>query len=97
MRPGVPALTAATGVALRVIEDRATVQDVPLVVLGKEASYRAELLGWKGQSVTTYGEHGDITAVSPLVGGHQSRNLALAMLSAQSLGIASEAVRNRDP
>jgi dihydrofolate synthase/folylpolyglutamate synthase len=92
MRKGVPAFTAAEGVALRVIKDRATEQKVPLVVLGEKASYRAESLGWNGQRVTTYSEHGPVTAVSPLVGRHQASNLALAILSAQHLGIGREAV-----
>lgn len=93
MRPGVPALTGATGAALRVIEGAAAALGTPLTALERGAALSVTSLGWLGVQCAVRGPAGEVVVTSPLLGLHQGRNVALAVLAAQVLGVSLEAIR----
>lgn len=95
LRPGVPALTGATGEALAVVGSEARALGAPLLVLGRDVDVTVEASGWDGLALTVTGGLGGLPLAlrSPLVGRHQARNVALAAAAALTLGAGPEAVR----
>lgn len=101
LRPGVPALTAATGEALVAIDERARALATPLAALGRDFTVTLERLDWSGIEVTidavpggSFGAHGalPLRLASPLLGAHQADNVALAAAAALRLGLDREVV-----
>jgi len=84
-RPGVPALTSATGEALSALFDRAAEIGTPLeavrpeFVVPRRAGIRFGLFGQVFEA--------------PLLGRHQGENLALAVRAAEILGASEAAIR----
>ncbi|MEZ4629413.1 MAG: folylpolyglutamate synthase/dihydrofolate synthase family protein [Deinococcales bacterium] len=80
-------LTAAHGEALRVIQafasqrhaDMLSLEDMPLVL---------QDLGWQGIIIQLSNRYGSLQVHSPLIGLYQAKNVALAVIAAQLLGIA---------
>jgi len=88
LRPGVPAVTSATGTALAVVRTRAAALGAPLRVVD-EVGGELRDLGWAGVEVVGFGPG---PVASPLLGAHQARNLATAVLAAAALGVPWPAV-----
>jgi len=84
-RPGVPALTSATGEALAALKERAKELGTPLEPV------RPEFVATRGLGIR-FGLLGQ-TFEAPLLGRHQGENLALATRAASRLGVGEEAVR----
>ncbi|HET8984854.1 MAG TPA: folylpolyglutamate synthase/dihydrofolate synthase family protein [Trueperaceae bacterium] len=97
MRQAVPALTAATGSALRAIEDEALRIGAPLTVLGRDLHVRVLGSSWDGLELAMTGLVDDIDAElrvsTPLVGRHQAHNVALACAGAVVMHVPRAAVR----
>ncbi len=95
LRPGVPAVTGATGAALATVEAEASRLGAPLLALGRDFEVAAESVGWDGTAVRVSGGVAGLPLGlrSPLVGAHQARNIAVAAVSALALGVSGEAVR----
>jgi dihydrofolate synthase/folylpolyglutamate synthase len=96
MRQGVPALTAATGSALRAIEDESLRIGAPLSVLGRDLHVRVVRSSWDGLELAMTGLSDDIDAelrvTTPLVGRHQADNVALACAGAIAMHVPRAAV-----
>jgi dihydrofolate synthase / folylpolyglutamate synthase len=88
LRPGVPAVTSATGEALAVVRARAMALGAPLRVVD-EVGGELRDLGWAGVAVLGFGPG---PVASPLLGTHQARNLATAVLAAAAWGVPWPAV-----
>src|SRR5690606_2959845 len=95
LRPGVPAVTGAQGEALAVIAEEAARLGAPLAALGRDFHAAVVAAGWGGTTVAVTGDLPGLplTLVSPLVGRHQARNVALAAAAALTLGVGAEHVR----
>ena len=106
VRPGVPLLTAATGPALQVLEERARASGAPLFALGRHLHVAHTSRGWNGLELTLSWEavdgphaplvlrqRGSLELSSPLVGQHQAANVGLAAFGALLLGVEEDAVR----
>lgn len=104
-RPAVPLVTGATGVALRVLEERAEELAAPLYVLGREFEVSVQASGWDGLEMTlAWGAapaprsrrepaaRDALRLTSPLVGAHQAANVAMAAYGALLLGVSPRAV-----
>ena len=96
LRHGVSALTAATGAALRVIQDEATRIGAPLHVLGGDLHVRVIRSSWDGLELVVTGladgADKELHLGSPLVGRHQAANIALAAAGAVLMGVSRTAV-----
>ncbi len=92
MRPGRRCLTGATDEARVVLREIARAQNAPLWSLGEAITITGEALGWDGIAVDIRSPLGSLTVRSPWLGQHQTRNVALAAVAAQSLGISEEAI-----
>lgn len=88
LRPGRPAVTSAQGPALEVIRRRAQAMAVRLTVLD-DLNWSQRSSDWSGVVVHGLGP-GPVT--TPLLGRHQGRNLATAVLAAHALGLPWQAV-----
>jgi dihydrofolate synthase/folylpolyglutamate synthase len=86
MRTGKLCLTGAEGGALAVLRGQAKASGTTLLTLA-ELALTIRPLGWRGVAVTLTSPWGELSAGSPLIGAHQGRNAALAMVAAQVLGI----------
>jgi dihydrofolate synthase / folylpolyglutamate synthase len=93
LRPGVPAVTSAEGVALAVLRARAEALGAPLTVVD-EAVGRLLDHGWDGVAVEGLAPAGAAPAQvrAPLLGAHQARNLAAATCAARAWGVPWDAV-----
>ena len=91
LRPGKPALTAATGVGLAVIQTEAARLGAHLFTLGSEFQAEVRAAGWDGLELVVHSPQGRVAVHSPLIGRHQAANVALAVAAAQALGVSSEA------
>jgi len=89
LRPGVPAITSAEGVALSVVRRRAAEIGAPLSVVDDAGGQLLDH-GWAGVEVAGFGPD---QVRSPLLGAHQARNLATAVLAAGAWGVPWPAVR----
>lgn len=92
LRPGVPALTGATGGALDVIKTVADGLGTPLWTLGEDMTLEPLDLGWSGMRVKVRTPRGPLELTTPLLGPHQARNVALAAAAAQRLNVPDEAI-----
>ncbi len=95
LRPGRPAVTAASGEALTVIADAAQRQRVPLYVLGRDFNVYAEecsLQGWRCTVETARQRYCGLQL--PLLGAHQLANAALAVQTAELAAVSGEAIRS---
>jgi dihydrofolate synthase / folylpolyglutamate synthase len=93
IRPGVPIVTGATGVALEVIRARAAALEAPLWVLDQEIMVRHSHVDRDGVQLEIETPLGQIAASSSLRGKHQVRNAALSMAVTQRLGISGHAIQ----
>jgi dihydrofolate synthase / folylpolyglutamate synthase len=92
LRPGVPAVTSADGVALDVLRAAAARLAAPLGVVD-EAGYDLLDRGWDGVEVAGgSGASASPVVRAPLLGPHQARNLAAAVMAARAWGVPWEAV-----
>jgi dihydrofolate synthase / folylpolyglutamate synthase len=92
LRPGVPAVTSADGVALDVLRAAAARLGAPLGVVD-EAGYALLDRGWDGVEVVGgSGPSASPSVRAPLLGPHQARNLAAAVMAARAWGVPWEAV-----
>lgn len=92
LRPGVPAWTAAEGEALAELELAAEALGVQLRALEREGGGVAVRdLGWEGLEVSLKLSGQPLIVRSPLVGAHQARNVALALVGAAELGVSPAA------
>jgi len=91
LRTGVPALTAASGPALSVIEDEAVRLGALLEVLGRDLAVSVEHSTWDGLDLVVAGMSDDpdtgLRVHTPLVGRHQATNVALAAAGAARLRV----------
>jgi dihydrofolate synthase/folylpolyglutamate synthase len=92
LRKGKLAITGARDDALAALRDEAARLGAPLWVLDEEIELGGEELGWAGVRVEVTCPAGSAGGRSPLVGGFQQRNLALATAAALALGVEAEAV-----
>ncbi len=90
IKPGVPAVTAAGGEALAVIERAAAAKGARLAVLGRDFSAAfAGLDGWRQRVAFASARHGDLgTFAVGLLGRHQAENAAAAIMAALVLADA---------
>jgi dihydrofolate synthase / folylpolyglutamate synthase len=94
IRPGVPVVTGANGVALEVIRARAIELTAPLWVLDEEILIREQIVNRDGIEFEIETPLGKISAHSSLRGEHQVRNAALAMAITQRLGVPVLAIQS---
>ena len=87
LRPRVPALTGAQGVAGEVVAARAAELAAPLWRVGREILVEGRDLGWSGQDLRIRTPLGGVRARTRLVGEHQRRNLALSVAAALRLAV----------
>ncbi len=93
IRPGIPVVTGATGVALKVIEARALELHAPIWVLNREIKLEATDLGLAGLEISASTPLGKISGCSKMLGIHQASNAALAIAAAQILEIPASAIQ----
>jgi dihydrofolate synthase/folylpolyglutamate synthase len=96
IKPGVPVVTAASGTALAVLEERARADGAPLTVVGRDVRVEGD-----SPAVFSYrGVAGRIDNLTcPLLGRHQLTNAATALAAAElaragGLSIPVEAIRH---
>ena len=94
IRPDVPVVTGAIGVALEVIQARAAELDAPIWVLGREILIHASKVSRDGIELEIETPLGKLSSRSGLRGRHQLRNAALAMAVTQRLGVPVQAIQN---
>jgi dihydrofolate synthase/folylpolyglutamate synthase len=87
LRAGVPAWTGASGEALGWLQANAAKQGVALRALGREVEMSVVERGWQGLELHFGTPFGSLEAVTALVGRHQARNVALALMGAAELGV----------
>lgn len=85
-------LTGAEGEALRVLEREADGRGSELWRLNEEIELKASGLGWNGSSMVVKTRAGELEAVTPLLGEHQARNVALAVAAALALELDGDAI-----
>jgi len=93
MRTGRPCVTGAAGEALQVLKGEAGRIGAALWALGRDVSVEARDGGWEGLDLRVGGPLGEVAVHTPLLGLHQARNVALAVIAAQLLGVDEEAIR----
>jgi dihydrofolate synthase / folylpolyglutamate synthase len=94
IRPGVPVVTGANGVALEVIRARAIELEALLWVLDEDILIRDQTVNRDGIDLEIETPLGKISGRSGLRGQHQVRNAALAMAVTQRLGIPVTAIQS---
>lgn len=87
LRPGVPAITGATGVAGETIAAEAERVGAPLWRLGVEIGVCGRSLGWDGRELWIETPVASVHATTSLLGEHQERNLAVAAAAALRAGV----------
>jgi dihydrofolate synthase / folylpolyglutamate synthase len=93
IRPGVPLVTGAAGVALEVIQELAMELEAPIWVLDREILIHSSRVGLDGIELEIETPLGSLAARSGLRGRHQLRNAALAMAVTQHLGVPDRAIQ----
>lgn len=91
LRPGVPAWTGAEGEALVWLEREAEARGARIRTLAREVAMEVSDLGWEGLALTLDLPAARTRLRTPLVGVHQARNVALAVVGAAELGVSPEA------
>jgi dihydrofolate synthase / folylpolyglutamate synthase len=94
LRPNKLTLTGAKDEALKVIRERAKEEGSSLQVLDQDIHTNLHQVSWEGIDVSVKTSYGEVRVQSPLLGLHQVRNVALAVVAAQSLNISSEAIQS---
>jgi dihydrofolate synthase / folylpolyglutamate synthase len=94
IRPEVPVVSGANGVALEVIRARAIELDAPIWVLDEDILIHNQVVHRDGIELEIETPLGKISARSSLRGQHQVRNAALAMAVTQRLGIPITAIQS---
>ena len=94
IRPGVPVVTGANGVALEVIRARAAELEAELWVLDEDVLIREQAVNRDGIRLEIETPLGKLSATSGLRGQHQVRNAALAMAVTQRLGVPVQAIQS---
>ena len=94
MRSGRRCLTGARGEALATLREEAARVGAELWAVGEEIGLEAESLGWEGLRLEVKSPLGSLAVHSPLLGEHQARNVALAVVAAQVLGVDGAAIRD---
>ena len=92
LRPGRPAVTAATGDALAVLRAAAAATGSDLLVLGEQIGISRERGDWSGIGLEASLGDWSLALESPLLGAHQRRNVALAATAAHLLGVPDAAI-----
>lgn len=92
LRPDVPAWTGAEGEGLHWLKAAADALHAPLRTLSEEVAVEVTDLGWAGLDLTLGRQGGRLRVRSPLVGTHQARNVALALVGAAELGADDDAL-----
>lgn len=96
LREGVPALTAASGAALTVIESEAARLRAPLDVVGSAVRVAVLDSSWSGLELVVTGlcdaPDTELRLRTPLVGRHQAENVALAVAGAVALRVPRSVV-----
>ncbi len=101
MRPQIPSLTAASGVALTVLQEQARAVGSALAsvhpvqkdsILG-DYRYEVSETGWHGTEFILQTPALALTLHTALLGEHQAANAAVAAAAAQTLGIAESQLR----
>ncbi len=93
MRSERPCLTGAKGEALAALRREAEARGTPLWSFEDELTLEHEDLGWQGLAVDLSSSHGALHFQTPLLGAHQARNVALAAVAAQALGVGEEVIQ----
>lgn len=91
VRAGAPAWTGAEGEALRWLDAEARLRGVQLHALAREVGLQVTDLGWEGLRLELRTPLERLAVRTPLVGRHQARNVALALVGALELGVPAEA------
>ena len=94
IRPGIPLVTGATGLALEVIRARASALEASLWVLDEDILIREQTVNRDGIQLAIQTPLGQISARSSLRGAHQVGNAALAMAVTQRLDVPVQAIQN---
>jgi dihydrofolate synthase / folylpolyglutamate synthase len=94
IRTGVPVVTGATGIALKVIEARASELNAPIWVLNRDIVLETRDLGLLGLEIFVRTPLGEVSGHSRMLGIHQSSNAALAVAAAQLLEIPATAIQH---
>ncbi len=85
IKPGCAVVTAATGSALKVIEERSREAGATLTVVGRDVTYTPLDFGIDVQSFLVHGRAGTYALTSPLIGEHQIVNASTAVAAAEAL------------
>jgi dihydrofolate synthase/folylpolyglutamate synthase len=85
IKPGCSVVTAATGPALRVIEERSREARAVLTVVGRDVNYTSLDSRIDGQSFLVHGRTGTYALTCPLIGEHQVVNASTAVAAAEAL------------
>lgn len=93
MRPERLCLTGAKGEALAALRREAEARGTPLWSFEDALTLEYEDLGWQGLAVDLSSPHGEVHLQTPLLGVHQARNVALAAVAAQILGVDKEVIQ----
>jgi dihydrofolate synthase / folylpolyglutamate synthase len=91
LRPGVPVVTSAEGVAWAVLRAAAERLGAPLTRVD-DADVAMRDRGWDGVEVVVGAAPAARVVRSPLLGAHQARNLATAVLAARAWGVPWDAI-----
>lgn len=90
LRMGVPAWSGASGEALAALQGAARTRGVRLRLLEQETQLQVSDRGWEGLDLELRTPFGAVEVSTPLVGRHQARNVALALVGACELGVPLE-------
>jgi dihydrofolate synthase/folylpolyglutamate synthase len=94
LKSGVPAVTAAEGTALAVIERRAQEVGAPLEAVGREVRVVSARTGPGPRTVVRIAHpDGDLALEMPVAGAHHGANAAMASRLLRRMGVGAEAVR----
>ena len=93
MRSGRRCLTGARDEALVTLRQEAARVGAELWALDDDIGLTAQSLGWGGLGLEVKSPLGSLEVRSPLLGEHQARNVALAVVAAQALEVDEAAIR----
>ncbi len=93
MRPDKLCLTGADDRALSVLQAEAQRLGARLWALAQDINYSVGNLGWQGFDCALDSPLGHLELQSPLIGEHQARNVILAAVAAQVLGVEQMAIQ----
>lgn len=86
IKPGIPVVTAAAGEALTIIAETCRYQGAPLLVAGRDFTWRQHFFSLAGQCFSVWGRRGLYKNLwLPLLGRHQQTNAVLAIAAVELL------------